>query len=154
MTVEIGAPAPAFDLEDASGSPVTLSSFAGRKLVLYFYPKDDTSGCTREAKDFTSLKEAFAAAETEIVGVSPDAPKSKAKFARKHDLSITLAADEDKSAAEAYGVWVEKSMWGRRYMGVERSTFLIDRDGRVARIWPKVSVAGHAEEVLEAARTL
>ena len=154
MTVEIGAPAPAFELEDASGSPVTLSSFAGRKLVLYFYPKDDTSGCTREAKDFTALKEAFAAAETEIVGVSPDAPKSKAKFARKYDLSITLAADEDKSAAEAYGVWVEKSMWGRRYMGVERSTFLIDREGVIARIWPKVTVSGHAEEVLEAARAL
>lgn len=154
MTPAIGSPAPAFDLVDASGEAVTLASFAGRNLVLYFYPKDDTSGCTREAKDFTALKDAFAAAETEIVGVSPDAPKSKAKFARKHDLSITLAADEDKAAALAYGVWVEKSMWGRRYMGVERATFLIDRTGTLARVWPKVSVAGHAEEVLEAARAL
>lgn len=154
MTAEIGAPAPQFEVRDASGSAIDLASFRGRKLVLYFYPKDDTSGCTREAKDFTTLKDAFSAADTEILGISPDAPKSKEKFARKYDLSITLAADEDKSAAQAYGVWVEKSMWGRRYMGIERATFLIDRDGTIARIWPKVKVAGHAEEVLEAARAL
>lgn len=154
MALEIGSPAPLFSLPDADGGPVALSSFAGRKLVLYFYPKDDTSGCTREAKDFTALKSAFAAADTDIVGISPDAPASKAKFARKYGLSVTLAADEEKEAARAYGVWVEKSMWGRRYMGIERSTFLIGRDGTIARIWPKVSVAGHAEEVLAAAQAL
>lgn len=154
MALEIGSPAPPFTLPGPDGTPVSLGSFAGRKLVLYFYPKDDTSGCTRQARDFTALKSAFAAADTDIVGISPDPPRSKARFARKHDLSIALAADEDKDVARAYGVWVEKSMWGRRYMGIERTTFLIDRSGIVARIWPKVSVAGHADEVLDAARAL
>lgn len=154
MTLAIGSPAPAFELVGENGARATLASFQGRKLVLYFYPKDDTSGCTREAKEFSALKESFTAADTDILGVSPDGPKSKAKFAKKYDLSVSLAADEDKTAAQAYGVWVEKSMWGRRYMGIERTTFLIDRSGRIARIWPKVTVAGHADEVLEAARAL
>lgn len=154
MALDTGSPAPDFRLVGADGAPITFADFGDRKLVLYFYPKDDTSGCTREAKDFTSLKEAFAKADTAILGVSPDSPRSKAKFAKKYDLMIALGADEEKEAAQAYGVWVEKSMWGRRYMGIERSTFLIDRDGTIAHIWRKVSVAGHAEEVLEAARTL
>lgn len=154
MALDIGSPAPAFDLPGATGNQVSLASLAGRKVVLFFYPKDDTSGCTREARDFTGLKDAFAAAETEIVGISPQDAKSKAKFAKKYDLAVTLAADVGAHVAQAYGVWVEKSMWGRRYMGIERATFLIDRSGTVARIWPKVSVAGHAVEVLQAARAL
>jgi len=154
MALDIGSPAPDFRLAGAEGEPIALADFAGRKLVLYFYPKDDTSGCTREAKDFTALRQNFAEAGTDILGVSPDGPRSKAKFAKKHGLSIALGADEEKQAAQAYGVWVEKSMWGRRYMGIERTTFLIDRNGAIARIWPKVSVAGHAQDVLEAARGL
>ena len=154
MALETGSKAPAFSLPDATGAPVALASFVGRKVVVYFYPKDDTSGCTREAKEFSALKAEFDAADTAIVGISPDAPKSKAKFAAKYDLAVTLAADESKETADAYGVWVEKSMYGRKYMGVERTTFLVARDGTIARIWPKVSVAGHAEEVLAAARAL
>lgn len=154
MALDIGSPAPDFRLVGADGAPISLASFSGRKLVLYFYPKDDTSGCTREAKDFTALKDAFAQAGTDILGVSPDGPKSKAKFAKKYDLSIMLGADEGKETAQTYGVWVEKSMWGRRYMGIERATFLIDRDAIIARIWRKVSVAGHVEEVLDAARAI
>lgn len=154
MALDIGSPAPGFDLPDQDGNPILLASRAGRKVVLFFYPKDDTSGCTREAQAFTRLRDDFAAAETDIVGISPQDVKSKAKFAKKHGLSVTLAADESTDVAQAYGVWVEKSMWGRRYMGVERATFLIDRQGAVARIWPKVSVDGHAEEVLAAARDL
>ena len=154
MALEIGAPAPSFTLPNASGQPVSLESLRGRKVVLFFYPKDDTSGCTAEAKDFTGLRDQFAEAGTEIVGISPDGQASKAKFARKHGLTVELAADEDKAVVEAYGVWVQKSMWGRKYMGVERTTVLIDGDGRIARIWPKVSVPGHAAEVLAAARAL
>jgi peroxiredoxin Q/BCP len=122
--------------------------------VLYFYPKDDTSGCTREAQDFQALRQDFAAAETEIIGVSPDSLKSHDKFRAKYGLDLTLASDETKAMLEAYGVWVEKSMYGRKYMGVERTTVLIDRDGRIARVWSKVKVPEHAREVLEAARGL
>jgi peroxiredoxin Q/BCP len=122
--------------------------------VLYFYPKDDTTGCTLEAQTFQALKRDFAAADTEIIGVSPDSLKSHDRFRAKYGLDFTLASDEETSMLEAYGVWAEKSMYGRQYMGVERTTVLIDRDGVIAQVWPKVKVQGHAEEVLEAARAL
>lgn len=122
--------------------------------VVYFYPKDDTSGCTREARDFTALGEDFAAAGASTLGISKDSPESHAKFAAKHELNVTLASDEDGSACEAFGVWGEKSMYGRTYMGIERATFLFGPDGRLARAWRKVKVPGHAEAVLEAVRTL
>ena len=150
----IGAEAPAFRLPLADGREIELASRRGRNVVVYFYPKDDTSGCTREALDFNALRPDFEAAETDIIGISPDGPASKAKFAKKHGLELDLAGDETKQVLESYGVWAEKSMYGRKYMGVERTTFLIDREGRIARIWPKVKVPGHAQEVLEAARAL
>jgi len=122
--------------------------------VLYFYPKDDTSGCTAEAKDFSCLAPEFRKAGVEVIGVSPDSLVSHQKFHKKYDLAVRLAADADKAVANAYGVWVEKSMYGRKYMGVERSTFLIDKKGRIAKSWRKVKVPGHAEEVLAAAKAL
>lgn len=152
--LKVGDPAPAFRLSRDGGGELTLQAFAGRKLVLYFYPKDDTSGCTRQAIDFNALRAAFAAAGTDILGISPDSPGSHDAFKAKHKLEIPLGADESKSVCEAYGVWVEKSMYGRRYMGVERTTFLIAADGRIARIWPKVKVPGHGELVLAAAQEL
>ena len=133
---------------------MTLSELKGKIVVLYFYPKDDTSGCTTEAIDFTRLLPEFEALGATVIGMSPDSPKKHDKFKAKHDLAVTLVADEEMKALEAYGVWVEKSMYGRKYMGVERSTFLIDKSGSVARIWRKVKVKGHADEVLEAARSL
>jgi len=148
----IGSKAPSFTLPGDSGKTLSLAGFAGKKLVLYFYPKDDTSGCTAEAKDFNTLRADFQAAGTEIVGVSPDSPKSHDKFRDKYALAFPLASDESKAMLEAYGVWVEKSMYGRKYMGVERTTFLIGPDGTVLNIWNKVKVPGHAEEVLKAAR--
>jgi peroxiredoxin Q/BCP len=123
-------------------------------VVLYFYPKDDTSGCTAEAKDFTCLLDEFGRAGATVVGVSPDSVESHRKFKSKFDLGVRLVADEEKAAAHAYGVWAEKSLYGRKYMGVDRSTFLIDKAGRIARSWRKVRVPGHAEEVLEAVRAL
>ena len=153
-TLTVGAAAPAFLLARAEQAPLSLESFAGRKLVLYFYPKDDTSGCTREAIDFNGLRSAFDEAETSILGVSPDPEKSHAKFRTKYGLSLELGSDEEKTMLQAYGVWAEKSMYGRKYMGVERTTVLIDRNGRIARVWNKVQVPGHAEEVLKAAREL
>lgn len=144
--------APAFSLPGSP--PLTLASFAGSKLVIYFYPKDDTSGCTKEAMEFNALKKDFAACGTEILGVSPDSSSSHDKFKAKYNLDLTLGADEEKAMLQAYGVWVEKSMYGRRYMGVERTTVLIDRDGKVVQIWPKVKVPGHAAEVLAAAKAL
>jgi peroxiredoxin Q/BCP len=120
----------------------------------YFYPKDDTSGCTAEAKDFTCIAAEFKKAGTEVLGISPDSPASHRKFQEKHALGVHLLSDEARSAAEAYGVWVEKSMYGRKYMGVERATFLIDKAGKIARSWRNVRVPGHAEDVLEAARAL
>jgi len=126
----------------------------GHKIALYFYPKDDTTGCTKEAIDFNGLKHAFEAAKTRILGVSPDPVKSHDKFKAKHGLELELLSDESKSMLEAYGVWVEKSMYGRKYMGVERATFLIDSHGKIARVWRKVKVPGHAEAVLEAAQAL
>lgn len=154
MTLAIGSKAPAFPLPATDGEEITLDKFKGRKVVLYFYPKDDTSGCTREAQDFQALRQDFAAADTEIVGISPDSLKSHDKFRTKHGLDFTLASDETKAMLEAYGVWVEKSMYGRKYMGVERTTVLIDRDGQVVRVWNKVKVPDHAREVLEAAKGL
>ena len=151
---KIGDPAPAFDLAQTGGASCSLQSLSGRKAVLYFYPKDDTSGCTKEAIDFNALRGAFAAADTVVIGVSPDPVASHEKFKTKYDLALPLASDEGKEMLDAYGVWVEKSMYGRRYMGVERTTFLIDAAGRVAQIWTKVKVPGHAEEVLRAAAAL
>jgi thioredoxin-dependent peroxiredoxin len=149
-----GMQAPAFTLPRDGGVDVSLSEFGGKKVVLYFYPKDDTSGCTTEAIAFTALKQDFADADTVVIGMSPDPVKKHDKFRDKHSLDVILAADEDKSTLEAYGVWQEKSMYGKKYMGVERTTLLIDRDGKIARIWPKVKVPGHAEEVLAAAKDL
>lgn len=154
MSLTIGTRAPAFSLPATDGREISLESFRGRKVVLYFYPKDHTSGCTLEAQAFQALRGNFAAADTEIIGVSPDSLKSHEKFRSKYGLDFALASDEAKTMLEAYGVWAQKSMFGHKYMGVERTTVLIDRDGDVARVWSKVKVKGHAEEVLEAARTL
>ena len=152
--VENGKKAPDFKLQADDGSTIHLAKLNGHPVVVYFYPKDDTSGCTAEAKDFTCLADKFAAAGAQIIGISPDSAASHLKFKNKHDLTIRLAADEDKAAALAYGVWVEKSMYGKKYMGVERSTFLIDATGKLVRSWLKVKVPGHADEVLEALNAL
>jgi peroxiredoxin Q/BCP len=154
MSLTIGTRAPAFSLPATDGREISLDSLKGRKVVLYFYPKDDTSGCTLEAQNFQSLKQDFAAADTEIIGVSPDSLKSHDRFRAKYGLDFTLASDEAKTMLQAYGVWLEKRMYGRTYMGVERTTVLIDREGRIARVWNKVKVKGHAQEVLAAARAL
>jgi peroxiredoxin Q/BCP len=148
---EVGAKAPEFTLPTDDGGTIRLSDLRGRKVVLYFYPKDDTSGCTMEAKDFTRLAPEFRAKDIAVIGVSPDSAESHRKFRDKYALDLTLAADDAKKVVQDYGVWAEKSMYGRRYMGVERTTFLIDADGRIAQVWPKVKVPGHAEEVLAAA---
>ena len=149
-----GEKTPDFSLPRNGGGTVSLSDFAGKPVVLYFYPKDDTSGCTTEAIDFSGLGAEFEKLGATVIGVSPDSVKSHDKFAAKHSLSVVLAADEEHTALEAYGVWKEKSMYGKKYMGIERSTFLIGADGKVAQVWPKVKVAGHAEEVLEAVKAL
>lgn len=149
-----GSKAPDLTLPADDGSTLSLGQLKGSPVVLYFYPKDDTSGCTREAQDFTRLMDRFAAAGAIVVGVSPDTVQSHQKFKKKHGLTVRLAADTDQQAATKYGVWVEKSMYGRKYMGVERSTFLIDRAGRIARSWRKVTVPGHAEDVLAAVEAL
>lgn len=146
--------APDFSLPRNGGGTVSLSEFAGKPVILYFYPKDDTSGCTTEAVDFSGLTEEFAKLDATVIGVSPDSVKSHDKFAAKHNLSVVLAADEEHKALEAYGVWKEKSMYGKTYMGVERSTFLIDKSGKVAEAWRKVKVPGHAEAVLKATQAL
>lgn len=145
---------PDLKLEGMDGETVSPRDFEGQKLVLYFYPKDDTSGCTREAQDFTALAEEFEKVGTWILGVSKDSPQKHRKFTDKYDLEVRLATDADGSVTEAFGVWVEKSMYGRKYMGIERATFLIDRDGTIYRAWRKVKVPGHAEEVLAAAKEL
>ncbi len=149
---QAGSPAPDFTLPGDTG-PISLGDFNGRKLVLYFYPKDDTPGCTTEGKDFSAHLAEFKAADTEIVGVSRDSVAAHAKFRAKHGLTVGLGADEG-AVTDAYGVWVEKSMYGKKYMGIERATFLIDRSGVVARVWNKVKVPGHAAEVLAAAVAL
>lgn len=152
--LDTGMKAPAFTLPRDGGGEVSLADFAGKKLVLYFYPKADTSGCTKEAIDFSRLKAAFAKAGTEILGVSADPVMAQDKFKAKHKLSIALASDEKRRMLEAYGVWQEKSMYGRKFMGIARTTFLIGPDQRIARVWPRVSVNGHADEVLAAAKAL
>jgi thioredoxin-dependent peroxiredoxin len=154
MTLKVGDKAPAFTLPATDGQTISLDGLKGSKAVLYFYPKDDTSGCTLEAQNFQALKRDFAEAETQIIGISPDDLKSHDKFRTKYSLDFSLASDESKSMLEVYGVWAEKSMYGRKYMGVERTTVLIDRNGSIARIWAKVKVPGHAEEVLAAAQAL
>ncbi|MFH6784777.1 MULTISPECIES: peroxiredoxin [Methylobacterium] len=154
MALNPGDPAPDFSLPATGGETLSLAGFKGRKAVLYFYPKDDTSGCTLEAQAFNGLRGAFAEADTAVIGVSPDPMKSHDKFREKYGLEFPLASDEAKAMLEAYGVWVEKSMYGRKYMGVERTTFLIDRDGTIAKVWQKVKVPGHADAVLAAARAL
>ena len=149
-----GALAPDFTLLTDAGKPFTLSGLQGRPVVLYFYPKDDTSSCTVEACEFRDMFPRFKSGKAVVIGVSPDSVKSHAKFKAKYELPFTLLADTDKLVVQAYDVWKEKSMYGRKYMGVVRSTFLIDRDGRIARIWRNVRVPGHAAEVLEAARAI
>jgi thioredoxin-dependent peroxiredoxin len=149
-----GAKAPAFSLPSDGGGKVSLKEFKGRNLVLYFYPKADTPGCTKEAIAFSRLRAEFAKADTAILGVSADPVPSQDKFKSKHKLTIALGSDETKKTLAAYGAWGEKSMYGRKFMGVIRKTFLIDASGRIVRIWPKVRVPGHAEEVLAAAREL
>lgn len=148
-----GSPAPDARFETAEG-PASVKDYAGRKLVLYFYPKDDTSGCTREAQDFTALANDFAAAGAAIVGISKDSVSSHKKFQAKYDLKVALGSDAEGGVCEAFGTWVEKAMYGRKYMGIERATFLISADGTIARIWRKVKVPGHAAEVLEATKAL
>ena len=155
MTVpQQGEKAPAFKLPRDGGATVALADFKGRQLVLYFYPKADTPGCTKEAIAFSGLRKAFAKAGTDILGVSADPVKAQDKFRDKHGLAIALASDEAKEMLTAYGVWGEKSMYGRKFMGVRRTTFLIGRDGRIARVWENVKVPDHAEAVLEAAAAL
>jgi peroxiredoxin Q/BCP len=146
--------APGFSLPAAGGKTVSLDDFAGRKVVLYFYPKDDTSGCTKEAIGFSEAIEGFDAAGAVIVGVSKDSVQKHDKFAAKHGLKVILVSDAESDLCERYGVWVEKSMYGKKYMGIERSTFLIGADGRIAEAWRKVKVPGHVETVLEAAKAL
>jgi len=151
MALSVGDAAPSFALPATGGQTISLESLAGKKVVLYFYPKDDTSGCTKEAQAFNELHDRFEAVGAVVIGVSPDGIESHEKFQAKYGLGFPLVSDEEKAMLEAYGVWVEKSMYGRKYMGVERTTFLIDGEGKIVRIWPKVKVPGHAEEVLEAA---
>src|SRR5437868_14856437 len=152
--LEPGDRAPDFDLPADSGGRVSLSRLKGKSVVLYFYPKDNTSGCTAEALAFSKDAKAYADAGAIVIGISKDSIASHERFKTKYDLSLTLAADEDTRTAEAYGVWVEKSMYGRRYMGMERATFLIDGRGVIRQIWRKVKVPGHSAEVLKAARSL
>ena len=151
--IDEGGQAPALTVALSDGSSLDLAA-PGGLLVLYFYPKDDTSGCTREAQDFTALAGDFAAAGARIVGVSRDPMNKHDKFIAKYDLAVPLASDEDGAISDAFGTWIEKSMYGRKYMGMERATFLIAADGRVVRAWRKVKVPGHAEAVLAAARSL
>jgi thioredoxin-dependent peroxiredoxin len=152
--LKVGDKAPDFTLPADSDGTVCLSQLKGKSVVLYFYPKDDTSGCTAEAIAFTKDAKAFKAAGAVLIGLSKDSPASHDKFKAKYDLALTLAADEDTKIAQTYGVWVEKSMYGRRYMGMERATFLIDGKGAIRQIWRKVKVPGHSEAVLAAAKAL
>ncbi len=154
MPPAIGEPAPDFTLPRNGGGRIALADLRGRKVALYFYPKANTPGCTQEAIAFSRLKARFADVDTEVIGVSADAVKAQDRFTAKHGLSTPLLSDETRTMLEAYGVWGEKTLFGRRYMGIVRTTVLIDRDGRIARVWPKVTVEGHAEDVLEAARAL
>lgn len=152
--IDTGTKAPDFDLPSNGDRRVRLSDFAGQYLVLYFYPKDDTKGCTVQAVEFTEKRDAFKALGAEVVGISKDSVKSHDKFTAKHDLGIPLGSDESLETCEAYGVWVLKKLYGREYMGIERSTFLIGPDGEVLKVWRKVKVKDHADLVLEAIRSL
>lgn len=153
--LEPGEALPNVTLKDAEGVDFALYHYKGKPLVVYFYPKADTPGCTNEAKDFTALADEYAAAGVPVIGISKDKPGKLKKFAEKYGLSVILASDEEQGAAcEAFGTWVEKSLYGRKYMGIERATFLFDAEGRLVRSWPKVKVKGHAQEVLEAAQAL
>jgi peroxiredoxin Q/BCP len=152
--VNEGDVAPDVKMTTIEGKEISPTDFRSQKLVLYFYPKDDTSGCTAEAQAFSALADAFEEANAWVIGVSKDDPKKHAKFIEKYDLKVQLATDGDGSACEAFGTWIEKSMYGRKYMGIDRATFLIDRDGVVKKVWRKVKVPGHAEEVLAAASEL
>ncbi len=154
MTIKVGDAAPAFELAAEDGATLRLADYAGRKVVLYFYPKDDTSGCTKEAIEFTGLAADFAAADAVVIGVSKDSVASHAKFRAKYALGVGLGADPDGTTVEAFGVWVEKSMYGRKYMGIDRATFVIDRAGQIAAAWHKVKVPGHAAEVLTRVQSL
>lgn len=155
MTIlDIGSTPPDFTLPRDGGGTITLSGLRGKPVILYFYPKDDTSGCTQEAIEFSGLRPQFQKLGATVIGMSPDPVKKHDKFKTKHDLKVDLVADEDKAIIEAYGLWVEKSMYGRKYMGVERTTYLIDSAGKIAKIWNKVKVPGHAAEVLEATKAL
>lgn len=149
-TLKPGDPAPPFDLPTAGGGRVSLSSLKGKRVVLYFYPKDDTPGCTTEALNFTEKAKALSARDAVVVGVSRDSVAKHEKFAAKHALTVTLGSDENGAVCERYGVWVEKTLYGRKYMGVERATFLIDKQGRLERIWRSVKVKGHVDDVLAA----
>lgn len=152
--IDKGQIAPKIDLPADNGGRFKLTDHKGNLVVVFFYPKDDTSGCTKEAIDFTGAKAEFASSGAVLVGISPDSVVKHDKFKIKHDLDVTLASDEEKTVLQAYGVWVEKSMYGRKYMGVERSTFLIGKDGKIAEVWRKVKVPGHAEAVLAAVKSL
>ncbi|NNC36921.1 MAG: thioredoxin-dependent thiol peroxidase [Hyphomonadaceae bacterium] len=150
--LEVGDPAPGFSLPTDGNGRISLSDLKGNMVVLYFYPKDDTPGCTKEAIAFTHLKEEFDAYNVKIIGVSKDTPQKHDKFKTKHNLDVTLASDEAGSMIENYGVWVEKNMYGRKYMGIERATFLIGSSGKILKIWRKVRVKDHAESVLESVK--
>ena len=153
-TYSAGDTFPDFTMETPDGGTLTKADLAGKKAVIFFYPKDNTPGCTTEAKDFTALKDAFEKAGTRVIGVSKDSAKKHQNFIAKHDLTVELATDaEEGGLSDELGVWAEKKMYGKTFMGMVRSTFLIDADGTILRVWPKVKVKGHAEEVLEAART-
>lgn len=152
--ISIGQSAPAVSLPRDGGETVTLSDLKGQNVVLFFYPRDDTSGCTKEAIGFTESVDAFKAANTVIIGVSKDSIAKHDKFRDKHSLGVALLSDEDGDVCERFGVWVEKSMYGKKFMGIERATFLIDADGKIAQIWRKVKVPGHVDAVLEAAKAL
>ncbi len=154
MTLAIGEPAPDFTLPATGGAPVTLSHFRGKKVIVYFYPKDDTPGCTKEACGFRDAIPAFSGADAVIIGISKDSVASHEKFRGKYDLPFLLASDDDGKVTESFGSWVEKMNYGKRYMGIDRSTFVIDRHGIVQSIWHKVKVDGHVEKVLEAVRAL
>jgi len=154
MTLDVGDKAPPFSLPTDEGSTLSLASLKGQPVVLYFYPRDDTSGCTREALDFTALAADFRKAGVTVIGVSRDSIAAHAKFRAKHALGVSLGSDPDATVIAAYGAWVEKSMYGRKYMGIDRSTFLIDATGRIRALWRKVKVPGHAAAVLAAAKAL
>lgn len=154
MSLDVGAPAPDFTLPTDGNGSITLSALTGKPVVLYFYPKDDTSGCTAEACQFRDMQPDFSGVDAVVIGLSKDSVASHDKFKKKYELPFTLASDTDGVVCEAYGVWVEKSMYGKKYMGIERATYLIDRDGKIAKVWRKVKVPGHGADVLKAVKAL